>query len=81
LKICHLSSGWPKFIVLAGLLPAKRVAMPVEKCDQLCRILRKSIATAKSGRRQLPGDGLETTLAITDDKFSMTNSQLKGPGF
>jgi hypothetical protein len=43
------------------------------------RILGKSIATAKAGRRQLPGDGLETTLAITDDKFSMTNSQLKGP--
>jgi hypothetical protein len=42
----------------------------------VCRILGKSIATAEPGRRQLSGDGLETTLAITDDKFSMTNSQL-----
>jgi hypothetical protein len=45
----------------------------------VCRILGKSIATAEPGRRQLSGDGLETTLAITDDKFSMTNSQLKRP--
>lgn len=58
---------------------AKVVDARVEECDQLCRILGKSIATAKAGRRQLPGDGLETTLAITDDQFSMTNSQLKGP--
>ena len=51
----------------------------VEECDQLCRILGKSIAAAKAGRRQMPGDGLGTGLPITDDKFSMTNSQLKGP--
>jgi len=40
------------FIILAGLLPAKRVAVLVEECDQLCRILGKSIATAKAGRIQ-----------------------------
>jgi hypothetical protein len=34
---------------------------------------------AETGRRQLPGDDLETGLAITDDKCSMTNAQLKGP--
>jgi hypothetical protein len=66
-------------IFLAGLLPGKRVAVLVEECDPLCRILRKSIATAKAGRKQPPGDGLETRLAITDDKFSMTNSQSNGP--
>jgi hypothetical protein len=66
-------------IFLAGLLPAKRVAVLVEECDQFCRILGKSIATAKAGRKQPPGDGLETRLAITDDKFSMTNSQYDGP--
>jgi four helix bundle protein len=71
--------GWLKFIILAGLLPAKRVAVLVEECDQLCRILGKSIATAKAGRRQMPGDCLGTRFPITDDKFSMTNSQLKGP--
>ena len=67
------------FIILAGVLPAKRVAVLVEECDPHCRILGKSMATAKAGGRQLPGDGRETTLAITNDKFSMTNSQLKGP--
>jgi hypothetical protein len=58
------------------LLPAKRVTVLVEECDQLCRILGKSIATAKAGRKQPPADGLEP---ITNDKFSMTNSQSKGP--
>ena len=48
--------GWLKFIILAGLLPAKRVAVLVEECDQLCRILGKSIATAKAGNKQPLGD-------------------------
>jgi four helix bundle protein len=43
--------GWLKFIILAGLLPAKRVAVLVEECDQLCRILGKSIATAKAAKK------------------------------
>ena len=53
----------------------------LEECDPLCRSLGKSMATAKAGKRPLRGDGLETTQAITNDKFSMTNSQLKGPKF
>ena len=68
--------GWLKFIILAGLLPAKRVAVLVEECDQLCRILGKSMATAKAGRKEPPAGGLET---ITNDKSTMTNSQSKGP--
>jgi len=71
--------GWLKFIILTGLLPAKRVSVLVEECDQLCRILGKSIVTAKAGRKQPPGDGRETRFPITDDQFSMTNSQSKGP--
>jgi four helix bundle protein len=68
--------GWLKFIIFTGLLPAKRVAVLVEECDQLCRILGKSIATAKAGRKEPPAGGLET---ITNDKLSMSNSQSKGP--
>ena len=68
--------GWLQFIILTGLLPAKRVAVLVEECDQLCRILGKSVATAKAGRKEPPAGGLET---ITNDQFSMTNSQSKGP--
>ncbi len=71
--------GWLKFIILAGLLPAKRIAVLVEECDQLCRILGKSIATAKAARKAGPDQGLEPRLPITNDKFSMTNSQSSRP--
>ena len=42
--------GWLKFIMLAGLLPARRIAVLMDECGQLCRILGKSIATAKAAR-------------------------------
>jgi len=45
---------------------AKVVDARVEECDQLCRILGKSMATAKAGRKEPPAGGLET---ITNDKF------------
>jgi four helix bundle protein len=41
-----------KFLVTADLLPAKRVVQLQNECDQLCRILGKSVATAKG--RSLP---------------------------
>src|SRR5580698_168035 len=47
--------GWLKFIVLAGLLPKRRIGVLVEECDQLCRILGKSIATAK-GLQKAPDE-------------------------
>jgi four helix bundle protein len=70
--------GWLKFIILAGLLPAKRAAVLVDECDQLCRILGKSIATAKARK---PGSSEESDqrLPMTNDKFSMTNFQSKSP--
>jgi four helix bundle protein len=69
--------GWLKFIILAGLLPAKRVAVLVDECEQLCRILGKSIATAKAARKPRPGDELDKRLPMTNNRFSMTNSQSK----
>jgi four helix bundle protein len=71
--------GWLKFIILAGLLPAKRVAVLVNECDQLCRILGKSIATAKAARKPGPHAASVKSLPITHDKFSMTNSQSSRP--
>ena len=68
--------GWLKFIIQAGLLPARRVAVLVEECGQLCRILGKSIATAKAARK--PGPGANST-PITNNKFSMTNFQSRNP--
>jgi len=43
--------GWLKFIALAGLLPVSRIEGLVDECDQLCRILGKSVSTAKSKPR------------------------------
>ncbi len=40
--------GWLRFIITAQLLPAKRIEVLLEECEQLCRILGKSIATAKA---------------------------------
>ena len=40
--------GWLRFIILAQLLPARRIEALVEECDQLCRILGKSVSTAKA---------------------------------
>jgi len=43
--------GWLKFIVLARLLPARRITVLLDECEQLCRILGKSVATAKAARK------------------------------
>jgi hypothetical protein len=40
--------GWLKFIIIARLLPARRVKALFEECEQLGRILGKSVLTAKA---------------------------------
>ena len=47
------TEGWLKFIIIAGLLPADKLAKVLPKCSKLCRILNRSVATAK-GRRKPP---------------------------
>jgi four helix bundle protein len=71
--------GWLKFVILAELLPAGRIAVLVDECDQLCRILGKSVATAKAAKKPRPGDAPDKPLPITNNRFSMTISQSKGP--
>jgi hypothetical protein len=71
--------GWLKFIILAGLLRPKRVAVLVEECDQLCRILGQSIATAKAAGKPRPDEECGSRLPITNNKFSMTNSPSSRP--
>ena len=46
--------GWLRFIILAQLLPAKRVLVLIDECEQLCRILGKSVATSKKPRKPPP---------------------------
>lgn len=40
--------GWLRFITKASLLPAAKITPLIDECDQLCRILGKSISTAKT---------------------------------
>jgi hypothetical protein len=65
LKICHLSSH-----------PYRHdAARTLRSLVAVGRILGKSIATAKAGRKPGPGEEPEKRLPMTNDKFSMTNSQ------
>jgi len=50
------SRGWIRFIVIAELLPENRIGVLLNGCDQLCRILGKSVATVKGKNRQQRGD-------------------------
>jgi len=45
--------GWLKFIVTAELLATARIRPLLDECDQLCRILGKSVSTAKGKRKPL----------------------------
>jgi four helix bundle protein len=47
------TKGWLKFIILSELLPAHQVQDLRGECDQLCRILGKSVSTAKAKRHQV----------------------------
>ena len=55
--------GWLKFICIAKLLPSRRITPLLDECDQLCRILGKSVSTAKRKPKPPPdpeadpGDG------------------------
>jgi four helix bundle protein len=40
--------GWLKFIVLSQLLTAHRIDDLLTECEQLCRILGKSVSTARA---------------------------------
>ena len=47
LKEAKETRGWLRFTWLAGLLPANRTEGVFDECEQLCKILGKSIVTAK----------------------------------
>jgi four helix bundle protein len=46
--------GWLRFIPIASLLRMRRIAQLLDECEQLCKILGKSVATAKGRSRQSP---------------------------
>ena len=59
------TEGWLKFIVIAELLPEKKIVALCDECSQLCRILNASVGTAK-GRR---------SPTMPDAKCSIPNAQ------
>ena len=50
------TQGWLKFIPMAELLPARRISRLLNECEQLCKILGKSVSTAKGRRKPPPPD-------------------------
>jgi four helix bundle protein len=50
LKELRESSCWLRFIIKAELLPKSRLAPLHDECSQLCKIIGKSIGTAKRKR-------------------------------
>jgi four helix bundle protein len=81
LKEVRETRGWLRFIVIAELQPPARLAPLIDDCQQLCRILGKSVATAKG----LP-DGIDPlalhdapTVEIPNFQFSFLNSQCPQP--
>ena len=51
LKELKETGGWLHFIVIAELLPAKRISALSDEASALCKIVAKSIITAKANRR------------------------------
>lgn len=54
LKELKETRGWLKFIPMSVLLPEKRVKLLLVECEELIRIIAKSIVTAKSKGRRPP---------------------------
>jgi four helix bundle protein len=48
--------GWLKFVVIGELLPQPRVRGLLDECEQLCRILGKSVSTAKNRKKRFGND-------------------------
>src|SRR5215471_16807537 len=56
LKELKETRGWLRFIVIAELLPEKRITPLIGEAEQLIRIVAKYIVTAKSKSRRPPAD-------------------------
>ena len=50
LKELRESSVWIRLIVKSALIPEQRLELLRDECDQLCKIIAKSLVTAKSNQ-------------------------------
>ena len=60
--------GWLKFIIIPRLLPSRGVQPLLEECEQLCRILGKSVCTAKANAKALRNNTARVQLPITNSQ-------------
>ena len=56
LKELKETRGWLRFIPMAELLPESKIASLLDECEQLIRIIAKSIVTAKGKSRRPPSE-------------------------
>ena len=66
LKELKETRGWLRFIIIAELLPQKRITPLIDELEQLIRIIASSIVTAKGKARRR---------AMINEQFSMSNLQ------
>jgi len=52
LKELKETRGWLRFTIIANLLPEKRILPLLDECEQLTKIVAKSVITAKSKARR-----------------------------
>jgi len=62
LKELKETRGWLHFIVIAELLPTNRIVDLLEECEQLIKIIGKSIGTARSKRRRAVMKNVQCTM-------------------
>lgn len=73
LKELRETRGWLRFVMKLEMLPEKQMAGLVDEAEQLCRILGKSVLTAK-GRAGQPAE--HNRFEMPDDRFQ--DSQYQG---
>lgn len=63
LKELRESHVWIRMIIKSELLPEQRLELLRDECDQLCKIVAKSLVTAKSGQSR----NAKTTVPTTNE--------------
>ena len=71
LKELRETRGWLRFIVKAELLPTAKLSEVIDECEQLCRILGKSVLTAKAGRTDSENDRCQMPDARLQDSHAL----------
>jgi len=54
LKQLKETRGWLRFIPMSNLLPEQRIAVLIDECQQLIKVVGKSVSTAKGKSRRPP---------------------------